>query len=143
MINGTKSACSNSAAARSAYCRALVPSALAAVDQLPGPDDQHTDVRVALGHRVIYVDVSVVHPTAVSYRLTASRRTLSTIRRARSGRTRRLRPMAVREIVCHTSDEMTKIFEKTKNCFCACTFYLHRTKQMAPHITSLQKKQNM
>ena len=32
MINGTKSACS--AAARSAYCRALVPSALAAVERV-------------------------------------------------------------------------------------------------------------
>lgn len=65
--------------------------------QLPGPDDQHTDVRVALGHRVIYVDVSVVHPTAVSYRLTASRRTLSTAARAEGTKARQYAERAAAE----------------------------------------------
>ena len=46
--------------------------------QLPGPDDQHTDIRVALGPRLFYVDVSVVHPTAQSYLNASSRRELAT-----------------------------------------------------------------
>jgi hypothetical protein len=52
---------------------------------------------VALGHRVIYVDVSVVHPTAVSYRLTASRRTLSTAARAEGTKARQYAERAAAE----------------------------------------------
>ena len=35
--------------------------------QLDHSDDEHTDVRVALGARLYYRDVSVVHPTCSSY----------------------------------------------------------------------------
>jgi hypothetical protein len=35
--------------------------------QLPGQDDEHTDIRIALGAELIYVDVSIVHPTSASY----------------------------------------------------------------------------
>ena len=38
----------------------------------------HTDIRIALGARLFYVDVSVVHPTAASYIPTSSRRILAT-----------------------------------------------------------------
>ena len=32
--------------------------------------------------------------------------------------------MAVREIVCHGSDEITKFMKKPEIAFCACTFIL-------------------
>ena len=35
--------------------------------QLPGQIDEHTDIRIALGAELIYVDVSIVHPTCASY----------------------------------------------------------------------------
>jgi hypothetical protein len=31
--------------------------------QLPGQNDEHTDIRIALGTELIYVDVSIVHQT--------------------------------------------------------------------------------
>jgi hypothetical protein len=35
--------------------------------QLHHADDQHTDIRFSLGGQLVYVDVTVVHPTAAAY----------------------------------------------------------------------------
>ena len=64
--------------------------------QLEG-DDQHTDIRVALGSRLIYVDVSVVHPTAASYVAASSRWSLATARAAESRKSRQYLQRAVDE----------------------------------------------
>ena len=50
--------------------------------QIQHSDDQHTDIRVALGPHLFYIDVQVVHPTANSYVNAASKRHLATAGKA-------------------------------------------------------------
>jgi hypothetical protein len=50
--------------------------------QIQHSDDQHTDIRVALGPHLFYIDVQVVHPTANSYVSAASKRHLATAGKA-------------------------------------------------------------
>ena len=65
--------------------------------QMHYADDQHTDVRFALGAVLGYIDVSVVHPTAASVRRRASQRPLATARRAEQVKDRKYLARATAE----------------------------------------------
>ena len=65
--------------------------------QMHYADDQHTDIRFALGAVLGYIDVSVVHPTGASVRRRASQRPLATARRAEQVKDRKYLARATAE----------------------------------------------
>ena len=65
--------------------------------QLDGGNDEHTDIRIALGAELIYVDVSVVHPTCASYLRDSVVSSLAAARRAETRKNRQYLDRAQRD----------------------------------------------
>ena len=65
--------------------------------QIHHSDDEHTDIRVALGPHVLYLDVTVVHPTASSYAHAAAGAALKTAASAEKNKNRQYRQRAIQE----------------------------------------------
>ena len=65
--------------------------------QIHHTDDEHTDIRVALGAKLFYIDVTVVHPTAASYLHEAAGASLKIAKKAERSKSRQYKDKAKRE----------------------------------------------
>jgi hypothetical protein len=62
--------------------------------QIHHTDDEHTDIRVALGAKLFYIDVTVVHPTAASYLHEAVGASLKIAKKAERSKSRQYKDKA-------------------------------------------------